>query len=319
MSLRLQNNILQDNLNSTSKQSGVVLVIVLWMLSLLIVLATGYSHMVRTEIGLTANLVHYSQAKAIAEAGVWQTVIELLKPRVEQKWKTNGTMYSFVFKQGIVNLNIIDEAGKISLNTGSPELIHGLIDSIDLPEEDGQALLQSIMDWRDKDDLVRNYGAEDDDYLQNNYNYNAKDGPFNSLDELQLVMGMSIETYNKLKPALTVHSHQSGINLDSAPKEVLLAIPGISETEVEEFLLARADINNTQLPDTLIEIDSKYLSRSNERIFTIRSEGIIGKTHARLSVVVLMKKYLGKPYAILSWQESQDSNKLEYESEQDNS
>lgn len=299
--------------NPIYKQSGIALVIVLWMLSLLIILATGYSRMVRIETGLTANLVHSSQAKAIAEAGVWQTITELLKPKIDQQWKTDGTSYSFEFKQGTVNLNIIEESGKIDLNTARSELLYGLIQSIDIPEEDSLKFLQTILDWRDQDNLVRNHGAEDDDYQRLDYNYGAKDGLFNSLDELQLVIGMTTETFNKLKPALTIHSHQPGINPNSAPREALLAIPGISEIQVDDFIQSRSDIIDTQTPAPLIGIDSKYLSKTKGQIFTITSEGIIGETHARLDVVVLMKRHLNKPYAILSWQESLGSSKTENE------
>jgi len=173
--------------------------------------------------------------------------------------------------------------------------------------------LHKILDWRDKDNLVRNHGAEDDDYQLLDYNYGAKDGLFNSLDELQLVMDMTTATYNKLRPALTIYSHQSGINPISAPKEALLAIPGISEAQVDDFLQTRSDTVKTQTPAPLIGIDSKYLSKSIGRIFTIRSEGIIGETHARLDVVVLMKRHFKKPYAILSWQESSGSSKTDNE------
>ena len=297
----------QHSSNLTYRQSGVALVIVLWMLSLLTILAMGYSRMVRVETGLTANMVHSSQAKAIAEAGIWQSISELLKPRVEQQWKTDGTTYSFEFKQGVIKLNIINETGKIDLNTARSELLHGLINSIELPEENSLDLLQSILDWRDKDDLVRNHGAEDSDYRQLDYNYGAKDGPFNTLSELQLVMGMTTDIYNKLLPALTIYSHQPGINPDSAPRAALLAIPGISAAQVDDFIQARSDIIDKQTPAPLIGIDSKYLSKTNGRVFTISSEGIIGETHARLDVVVLMKRNVNKPYAILSWQESSGS------------
>ena len=305
----------QKLFNPINKQSGIALVIVLWMLSLLIILATGYSGMVRIETNLTANLVHTSQAKAIAEAGIWQTITELLKPKIDQQWKTDGTEYSFEFKQGIAKLSIIDESGKIDLNTARSELLYGLINSIELPEEDGLNILQAILDWRDQDNLVRNHGAEDDDYQRLDYNYGAKDGLFNSLDELQLVMGITIETYNKLKPALTIHSHQTGINPNSAPREALMAIPGIGEIQVDDFIQSRTEIIDAQTPTPLIGIDSKYLSKSKGQIFTISSKGIIAETHAKLDVVVLMKKHLNKPYAILSWQESSGSSKTENETE----
>lgn len=299
----------KKSLNPIVRQSGIALVIVLWMLSLLIILATGYSRMVRIETGLTANLVHSTQAKAIAEAAVWQAVAELLKPKIEREWKTDGTEYSFEFKQGISKLHILDEAGKIDLNTARSELLHGLINSIELAEEDTLEIVQSILDWRDKDNLVRNHGAEDDDYQRLDFNHGAKDGLFNSLDELQLVMGMTTDMFNKLKPALTIHSHQPGINPNSAPKEVLLAIPGISEAQVDDFIQARIDTIGSQAPAPILGIDSKYLSKSNGQTFTISSEGIIGNTHARLDIVVLMKKHFKKPYTILSWQESSGRSK----------
>ncbi len=308
----------QKVIQSKSRQSGIALVIVLWMLSLLIILATGYSRMVRIETGLTANLVHSNQAKAIAEAGVWQAVSELLKPRVEQIWKTDGTNYSHEFKQGNINLKIIDESGKIDLNTARSDLLYGLIQSSDASEsteEDHLQLLQAILDWRDKDNLVRTNGAEDDDYQRLDYEYGAKDGSFNSLDELQLVLGMTTTIYNRLKPALTIHSHQAGINPNSAPREALLAIPGISVEQVDDFIESRLNITDTQTPPPLIGIDSKHLSKSIGQIFSISSEGIIHDTHAKLEVIVLMKQYINRPYSILSWQESSESSKKESESE----
>ncbi len=305
----------QHSLYKLHNQAGVALVIVLWMLSLLIILAMGYSRMVRIETGLTANLVHSSQAKAIAEAGVWQSITELLKPKVEQEWKTDGTPYSFEFEHGIVNINIINETGKIDLNTAHSELLLGLIESIELPEDNSLELLQSILDWRDKDDLVRNHGAEDDDYQRLNYHYGAKDGPFNCLSELQLVMGMTTEIYNKLRPALTIYSQQPGINPNSAPKAALLALPGISKEQVDDFLQSRHENMITHSSATLIGINAKYLSKSNGQIFSISSEGVIGDTRSRLEVIVLLKKHFNKPYAILSWQESSESSKTTNELE----
>jgi general secretion pathway protein K len=305
-------------LNSIYRQSGIALVIVLWMLSLLIILAMGYSRMVRIETSLTANLIHTSQARSLAEAGIWQSVSELLKPKIEQQWKTDGTTYSFEFEQGVVTINIVNETGKIDLNTAHSELLHGLINSIELPEENDLTLLQSILDWRDKDNLVRNYGAEDEDYRQRDYHYGAKDGPFNSLSELQLVMGMTTAIYNQLKPALTIYSHQSGINPDSAPKEALLAIPGISEAQVDDFLQSRSNRVDTITPASLLGINAKYLSNSNGQVFTIISEGVIGNTHAKLDAVILMKRHINKPFTVLSWQASLGRSKTANELEAEN-
>ncbi len=292
-------------------QSGIALVIVLWMLALLIILATGYSRMVRIETSLTSNLFHSSQALAMAEAGVWQSLAVLLKPKIEQEWKTDGTAYSFNYKQGIVKLNISDESGKIDLNAARSELLYGLLTSTGLPEQNSLELLQAILDWRDPDNLTRNNGAEDIDYQNLGYDYGAKDGPFNSLDELLRVRGMTTTTFDKLIPALTIHSHQPGINPNVAPKVALMAIPGSSEAQVNNFLQTRSVIENTQTPASLMGIDTKYLSTSNGHVFSISSEGIINETHAKLDAIVLMKQHGNKPYTILAWQESSKSSKTE--------
>ena len=284
------------------RQSGVALVIVLWMLSLLIVLALGYSRMVRTETGLTANLVHFNQARAIAEAGVWQAVSELLKPDAEQQWQTDGRPYSFPFGAGRVKVRIVDEGGKIDLNTAGPELLYGLLNAVELPEKNALRLLQAVLDWRDRDNLARNHGAEDADYRALGYQYGAKDGPFNSVDELQRVMGFNYSIYRALAPALTVYSQQPGINPAAAPRAALLAIPNISTAEVDDFIRARAAAGAGST--TLAGADAKYLSESARPVYSIASEGVIGQTRAGLQVTLLMQYYFDRPYTILAWREA---------------
>ena len=189
------------------------LVIVLWMLSLLIVLALGYSRMVRTETGLTANLVHFNQARAIAEAGVWQAVSELLKPDAEQQWQTDGRPYSFPFGAGRVKVRIVDEGGKIDLNTAGPELLYGLLNAVELPEKNALRLLQAVLDWRDRDNLARNHGAEDADYHALGYQYGAKDGPFKQRGRTTTGHGLQLQHLPGAGPGadrlFTATRHQS--------------------------------------------------------------------------------------------------------------
>jgi len=198
-------------MKTSRTQRGIALVIVLWMLALLTILATGYSRMMRTETMLTANLVHSSQAASLAEAGINVAIVELLKPAQEQEWKTDGTSYEYELNNNIITVKIRAESGKIDLNTARTELLYGLLESVNETEEDLLPLLQALLDWRDKNDQVRNHGAEDEYYRNAGLGYGAKDGPFNSLDELLLVKGFTSELYRKIRPALTIYSHQAGI------------------------------------------------------------------------------------------------------------
>ena len=56
-------------------QRGTALVLVLWMLAILIILANGYSRMMRTDLQQTANMVNTARAEAAAEAGIHDTIL----------------------------------------------------------------------------------------------------------------------------------------------------------------------------------------------------------------------------------------------------
>ncbi len=288
----------------SKRQNGIALVIVLWMLVLLIVLATGYNRMMRTETLLTANMVRSAQTLALAEAGIHQTITELLKPANEQSWKTDGTTYEYQLNNETIKLQIRSETGKIDLNTAGAELLYGLLKSTNETEENLLPLLQAILDWRDKDNLARTHGAEDADYKNADLTYGAKDGPFNSLDELLLVQGITIELYQKIKHALTIYSHDAGIYPQDASREALFAIPFMTEEILDTYIEERNANDDPQKNLPLIGVNSKYLAKRKGIVFSIISEAEINNTRSRIEVVVSMRRYNNKPYTILAWQEA---------------
>ena len=82
--------------------------------------------------------------------------------------------------------DLIDEAGKLNLNTA---LYTNLIK---LPNMTDQ-LADAIVDWRDDDDEPEESGAESDTYLRFDPPYFAKNGPFESVEELRMLNGASEE------------------------------------------------------------------------------------------------------------------------------
>jgi hypothetical protein len=89
---------------------------------------------------------------------------------------------------------LVDESSKINLNTlvfsdvlqpGSGRAI--LMQLPDMTED----IADSILDWLDSDEDVRDYGAESGVYQGQNPPYSAKNGPMESLDELLLINGVT--------------------------------------------------------------------------------------------------------------------------------
>lgn len=284
------------------QQKGIVLVIVLWMLVVLIMMVTAYSRMMRTETMLIANLVRSAQANALAEAGVNQAIVELYKPEFERTQKTSGANYKYPLHGEMVKVRIQAEVGKIDLNSARSELLIGLLQSVNVPEQEQLPLAQAILDWRDKDNLARSEGAEDSYYENAGFKYAAKDGLFNSIDELLLVKGFTSELYHKIRPALTIYSHNAGVNPQSAPKEVLLAIPSMTETEVESYIASRNALDEPGQSVLFPGIDPKYLLKRKGTVFLITSEARINNTLARINAVISLRRNGKQPYSIIAWQ-----------------
>ncbi len=284
------------------KQAGVVLVLTLWLLVLLTIMATGYSYATRIETQLTVHIVEIARTKAIAEAGLWLAVSDLLKPPPKRRWPTDGSTVAINFATQKINLRIQDEAGKIDLNTANPELLHAVIKTVAGDDKQTPFLLDAILDWRDRDSNRRRSGAEDSDY--NNVDYDAKDGPFNSIDELRLVAGVNNKIYVKIHPLLTVHSLLPGINPMVAPRELLLALPGSDAAQINKFLASRKKTGaNAVIPDA----GSEYFISHRDRTFTVTSEGIVGQSRVKLDMVILLSGNTSRPYLALSWEENRSA------------
>ena len=142
---------LAKHTHSTIRQHGIALVVVLWMLVLLTVMAGGYSATMRTEALSTAQQVHSAQARALAEAGIWLAVTDLLKPKSEHLWQKNGSAETISYAGNVIRIQIQDEAGKIDLNTAKQELLQGLLGSAGVSADEGERITQAILDWRDRD------------------------------------------------------------------------------------------------------------------------------------------------------------------------
>src|SRR5262249_38489738 len=74
----------------------------------------------------------------------------------------------------------------------------------------------------------------------------AKDGRFDSIAELQQVLGMTPELYDKVAPTITIYSGGRSIDPSTAPPSALLAVPGTTQAQVDAILGLRGSGAPTQ-------------------------------------------------------------------------
>ncbi len=303
--------------SNPAKTRGIALVIVLWGLVLLAVIAAAFTTETRTEVTLARNLVENAKAKALAAAGVHAAMLGLHRREVEKRWRADGTVYSMASGDGEVSIVIDDEAGKIDLNAAPDELIQGLLVAVGLADAEAQALTAAIADFRDADDETHLGGAEDAEYRAAGLAWGPKNKPFEAVEELHQVLGMTRQVYALAAPGLTVHSRSKGVDVTVAPAIVLLALPGVDAEAVEAFTEQRqartgagepgagqragAELGGARMT-TLPGLGRQYASRSRGRVFTVRAEARVrsGAVFVR-EAVISMTRNVEKPFSIHAW------------------
>ncbi|MDX8390449.1 MAG: type II secretion system protein GspK [Mariprofundaceae bacterium] len=255
---------------------GIVLVIVLCALVLLTVIASGLAFDVKTESRMVDATVSLAKADAYAEAGLNRGLYELYKPVTDpRRWQVDGRPYLWQFDGVEITIRLSDLAGKIDLNKGSDALLLGAFRVAGLDATAARTLLHVIQDWRDGDELVRAFGAESRDYKQASLATVPSNAPFATLSELKNVMGMTYELYKKLEPMLTVHSFQPGVYAAVATRDVLMAIPGLSGEQVDEYLVMRDLAVENSAPLPILNVGQGFIARYLGRSYVIEAEVVM--------------------------------------------
>ena len=205
-------------------EQGIALLMVLWILMILMVIVFSFSYMARTEIYATMSFKGGIEKKFLAEAGLERGIMELFYRQFYRSqtidiegreiWKTDDTPYQGQVGDGLYTVRITDETAKVDINTVSEVVLKNLFLNLGVQAEEVDTIVDSIMDWKDPDDLHRLHGAESDYYMSLPNPYKAKDANFETLEELLLVKGMTPEILygtNEKKGAidfLTLHSRR---------------------------------------------------------------------------------------------------------------
>ncbi len=289
-----------------SRESGIALVLVIWVVTLLLVIAGSFLYAMRTDARAARNAALIARGDALAQAAVARAVFELFKPQESQGvWKRNGEVRGWVFDKAQVSVSVSDESAKIDINTANNELLKGLFRYAGMGEDDAAKLLDAVLDWRDQDTLRRPQGAEEADYAQAGFKGRPANYPFQSTEELQLVLGMPAGVYQRIAPMITVYSRQSGVNPQLARRAVLLAIPGVTAEAVDFFLTERdaAAVEGRMAP--IFTAAGAYASYAQTGAATIRADVQVDDVVvvSREAVAMLSPQYPRRPYTLLAWRE----------------
>jgi general secretion pathway protein K len=268
------------------RQDGMALVLVLWLVVLLSVMAAGHSRNVHTDTTLASRQVQSAKARALAEAGINHVILEMLAADSDRKLPVDGSLFNVRIGEDDVTIAIRDATGFVDLNAAKPELLDAALKACGVGETARRDLVDTILDWRDKDDLRRLHGVEDDDYFAAGVAWTSRDGAFEAVDELRYLPGMSQARYDCLAPFVTVYSGRGGLNMEYAPPALIAALTG------EEVPTADS-----------VDDDGKASGPRNGTFHIYSSASGSGTTVAAIEAVVRISRASKTPFTFVDWRE----------------
>jgi len=287
-------------------QRGMVLVIVLWIVTLLAVMAGGFAYSMRVETRLAASAVERAQARALAEAGVAYAQAWQLDHEASRKtWPPNGDPREWSFGGGRLRIQVTDANGLVNLNNADPKLLETLFAGVGLEGRDRDRLVQAILDWRESDQERLSMGAGRAE-RRSGGRLRPKKARFESIEELQQIEGMTKAVYERIADGVTVFSNHVGVNPELASAGLLRSL-GLDERTIADYVAARARaVADGTLPPPLPQSGGQVIfsgGRTNVYHVTVAAETEAGTSAIVKAVTDVQGTVAGQDVRVLAWRE----------------
>ncbi len=248
-----------------TNQSGIALMMVLWVLVLLMALATEFAFSMKGEVNTTRNFKEDIQTYHLAKAGIHLAMAEILSPSSfhalhrdfglilgtpegeptdsDKTAYRSPTRQEIQFGPGVITYSLEDENSKIPINKTTRNILVKVLTTAGIESKEKKDIIaDSILDWIDPDKTHRLNGAENDFYQSLIPPYFAKNAPIESLDELSKVRGIDEKILygtNQRKGLINFFTtyNVKSVNPNTASSEILSVI--FSESQAKMIMKER--------------------------------------------------------------------------------
>jgi general secretion pathway protein K len=288
---------------------GIALLIVLWALLLLGTLGMSFSFAMRTEAKAARNGLDGSRAYYQARTGINRVIALISSASLDNVLRVPITGEE---EDAVYEARIASEGGKIDINLVAEETLKEILRKGGLSPEEAESVGDSILDWRDGDDVPRAKGAESPYYLSLPAPVKPPNGKLAAVDELLSVKGVTPDLYGRfLYRVFTVHGKSLSVDINEAPVEVLRVLPGFTAAAADAVVSRRLSdpfrspaevaifLAEVNVPATTVK---SFSTTSLSRVYTITSVGKVGR---RISRAVACRVEIGaggpKSVKIVRW------------------
>jgi general secretion pathway protein K len=286
---------------TAASERGFVLVAVLWILAALSALATIFAVYVSNSAHALALNDVAVQTEALVSASLELTAYQLSV--VGDNARPLQGSFQLRLGDAVLNVSFASEAGRIDLNLASKELLAGLFSGLGASGDDAAQYADRIIGWRT---APKPESAEDEVslYRAAGLAYSPRQAPFAHVNELALVLGLPPALVDRALPFVTVFSGSQKVNVLVAAPEVLAALPGMTPSNLKQFLTERPALP-TDMAAIAAALGPAQASATIEKskIFRILTTVNFDNGRRTSSEVVIGLKGEDDPYRVLSWQD----------------
>jgi len=266
---------------SPQVQHGFALLIVLWTLVLLALLVTQLTAAGRVETRIAANLRSGAVAEAAADGAVYEALFRLLDGSARH-WNTDGSVHRISTPNGVAAVTIRNEAGKVNPNTAPVALLAALLHNVGADPQRAATVAAAIAGWRTNDLPPQLATAGAAQYRAAGRNYGPPGAPFESLDELGLVLGMTPDLLARLIPHLSIY--QGGAPVGAAADPI-----------VRQAIAEAGGVGNNP-------VDAGDPGATPVVSITAEAHAADGSTFTRRAIILIQPTTDGRPYRMLNWE-----------------
>jgi general secretion pathway protein K len=284
-----------------SSEQGFIIVAVLWLVAGLAALAMIFSVYLSNSARALAVNDTALQAQALVSAGVELTAYQLQLAGTDAR-PAQGSFQTRLNGAELA-VSFVTEAARVDLNSAPKELIAGLLSVLGAAEDDAKEYSDRIIAWRTKS-TPGTAGNEDALYRAAGRSYSPRQAPFAHVNELGLVLGLQPALVERALPFVTVFSGASGVDVVTAPAEVIAALPGMTPLTLKQFLMNRAALPNDPAA-IAAELGAAKASATTQKSQAYRILIRVRFANGRetVSEVVIGLRSEEDPYRVLSWQD----------------
>jgi general secretion pathway protein K len=297
-------------MTSVNGKRGIVLVVALWTIVLLSALGMAASTTFRVFGGVVGLSLDRTKAEALLNAGVAAGASVLASLKEQQP--LTAREFDVALATGSVHVSLSDETGRININKASPTVLSSLLQYVGV--DDADRIATSIGAWREQDQgkppakndrsaspIVQRsaQAAQPDDDVGKSLNYFPS---FTDVRQLTEIPGVTDNVVSAIAPFVTVFGEEK-VNLMTAAPNVLAALPGMGEEQVDAIVEAR---RNSPIPrdrlSGLLGQTSKYLKAQIRPVGLVemRAQLADGYSEAARATIVIIPKDKAF-YRVLAW------------------